>query len=508
MMAQHNSRTIGDFFPFPHAAEHKQLSVNDLVIDSRQVKPGDAFVAFPGVHEDGRRYAADALAAGAVVVIAETPQKNDQPQWLANLTEAQLICVPELSAKLGVLAAAFFDNPSKDMHITAITGTNGKTSVCHLLAQAWQQMALPAALLGTLGNGQLEALEPSPNTTLNGIDLQRLLKRFNNAGWLHVAMEASSHGLALGRLDSTTIKIAVITNVSRDHLDFHETMEAYIAAKATLLEWPGLQYAVINRDDPTVVSMCTNIDASVQRLYFSEQGNDGADVWAEHIRYSRGGIDFNLCYADQHMSVHVPLIGAFNISNVLAVCAVLIAQQQTLARIKNVLATLSPVPGRMNLITVPERLTDYPTVVVDYAHTPDALEKALAAVRLHATGKVWCVFGCGGNRDTGKRSQMGAIAERDADHVVITGDNPRFESPERIQQDILSGVKQAEHCYCIADRSDAIAYAISNAAVEDWILLAGKGHEDYQEIEGQRMPFSDSNVAIEHIKQQDSKVKP
>lgn len=464
------------------AADHAAISVAALTLDSRMVRPGMAFIALKGHTRDARDFIPEVIAAGAVAVFAERDDKWPLQQVIGGVP---VIVVEALDQHVGLIAARFHDHPSQHMQMLAVTGTNGKTSVSNLLAGAFVHLGKKAAVLGTIGNGIYGALEKSSHTTLDAVSLQALLAGFRQDGAQAVAMEASSHGLVQGRLNGTRIDVAIFTNLTRDHLDYHGDMDAYAAAKEILFCWPGLRVAVINADDPAAERYQQALSPDVRCLRYSQFVDGDADIRALSVTPSLKGLSLRVDVPQGEFGLEVPLLGRFNVSNILAVVGGLLASGFPLADVAASLRAALPVPGRMESVT-----GEHPTVVVDYAHTPDALEKVLSSLREHAKGRLICVFGCGGDRDTGKRAQMGEIAVRLADEVIITSDNPRSEDAGAIIADIRKG-SGAGTALVEVDRHKAIQRAIHAAGIDDIVLVAGKGHEDYQEVGGVRHPFSD-----------------
>ncbi len=449
--------------------------------DSRQVRTGDLFLAYPGDLADGRRYIADAIARGAVAVLW---QAGGDFAWNPASTAANLQ-VDGLRALAGPLAHLVCGEPSAGLSLIAVTGTNGKTTVSQFIAHAHTRKC---AVIGTLGAGFPGELEDTGFTTPEATTLMRLLADFRRAGAEACALEASSIGIEEGRLNGARVDVAVFTNFTRDHLDYHGSMEAYAAAKQKLFTWPGLRTAIINLDDERGRKLVRETSARTVLGYAI--GAVGS-VRAERLVETPQGQRFSLVLPDGRADVETALLGRYNISNLLAVAAVLHDAGVEVAEVARRLAELTPPAGRM------ERLGGIgePLVVVDYAHTPDALENVLITLRDVAaarSGRLCVVFGCGGDRDKGKRPQMGEVAARLADQVLLTSDNPRSEDPARIIAEIKSGVAQAES---EVDRTLAIRRAIAGAGANDVVLLAGKGHESYQETAGVRTPFSDVEQA-------------
>jgi len=460
--------------------------INGLTLDSRQIAPGDAFIALAGANQHGLQHAAQALERGATVILYDPA--GGGAELAAGLNEARLLAVEDLSGKLGDLAARFYGDPSAAMRVFGITGTNGKTSCSQFLSQL-----LPACgIIGTLGWGEWGRLNKTLNTTPDALAVQRMLAELLKQGKTSVAMEVSSHGIEQGRVNGVHFEGAVFTNISRDHLDYHGTMEAYVAAKLALLRQPGLKFAAVNLDDDYSGQILAAMPDSVTVWGHSRQGKTspkGESLKAEAVRHQPDGIEFDVCWREQSVTVQTPLFGDFNIDNCLSVLAVLLAIGEPIDRAVIKLRALIPVQGRMERFGGDRQ----PWVFVDYAHTPDALDKVLASVRQHCRQDLWIVFGCGGNRDRGKRAEMGAGASRWADHVIVTDDNPRHENGQHIVDDILTGCRK-ERVRVIRDRKQAIETAILEAGANDWIVVAGKGHEDYQEIAGVRYPFSDAEA--------------
>lgn len=453
--------------------------IRGLTLDSRQVRPGDVFLALEGTQTHGQRFIDSAIQQGALAVLKDAPTVT--VETLAN--GVPCIAVPHLSAQIGFLAARFYGHPSRDLHIVGVTGTNGKTSISHFIAQILHTQS-PCGLIGTLGYGLYGQLQTASHTTPDAIRLQTLFAQFREQNVRQVAMEVSSHALVQGRINGIEFDCAVFTNLTHDHLDYHQTMEAYGAAKKLLFQVPGLKTAVINVDDDFGKQILATLPSTVKPLTYSLT-QPTVDVYAQIRGMTVNGCILQIKSAWGQADCQSPLLGEFNISNELAALTALLDYGLPFSQVIELLTTLCPVRGRM------ERFghAKSPTVVVDYAHTPDALQKVLIALRNHCTGQLWCVFGCGGNRDRGKRSVMGQIAQYYADKVVITDDNPRYEDPQAIVADILQGYPSPTAI--IRDRAHAIRYALQQAHIGDIVLVAGKGHEDYQIVGDQRLAFSD-----------------
>jgi UDP-N-acetylmuramyl-tripeptide synthetase len=477
-----------------------------LVTDSRKVQPGDAFIAWPGQAVDGRRFVPAALAAGATTCIVEHEGIEAH-----GFNDARIASLRGLKAEAGVIADAYFDHPSAALDMLAITGTNGKSSTAWWCAQALTLLGRRAGVVGTLGIGEPplpgreSRIEYTGLTTPDPVKLHSELQRFVADGFAACAIEASSIGIEEQRLAGLRVTVAVFTNFTRDHLDYHGTMEAYWVAKRKLFSWPGLKAAVLNIDDKR--------GADLAREFSQVLAPNPLDVWtvsaerearlvARDIGYEDGGLCFTLHEGSNSAPVKSTLIGDYNAHNLLGVLAALRALGVQLADAAAVVLQLTAVPGRMQRVG---EGVGAPQIVVDYAHTPDALEKVLGALKPLAAargGNLVCLFGCGGDRDATKRPLMGEIAARLADAVMITSDNPRGEDPLAIASDIAAGIEgKRSHVTTNWDRREAVAAAIARAGSSDVVLLAGKGHEDYQEIAGVRHPFSDVTEATQALMQ-------
>jgi UDP-N-acetylmuramoyl-L-alanyl-D-glutamate--2,6-diaminopimelate ligase len=459
-----------------------------VTTDSREVQSGWVFLAYPGTARDGRAFIADAAKRGAGLVLWDSHDFN----FPAAVTVPNA-GVAGLRDRVSEIAGDCYRHPSRRLYMVGVTGTNGKTSIAHWVAQALTVERGPAAVLGTLGNGLLGALTESANTTLDAALLQQALASYVKAGAKCAAMEVSSHALDQARVAAIKYDIAVFTNLTRDHLDYHGTMEAYGAAKAKLFRMPSVEWSIINADDAFGQRLL--LEARSDRSRVLTYGIDNGQLRARDIQQTLAGTRFQIDTPCGVVDVAVPVLGRFNVHNLLAVFGVLLASGLSVADAAARLAALKPVRGRMQLVNPGQTA---PLLVVDYAHTPDALEKALTALRpsVPQGGRLIAVFGCGGDRDPGKRPQMGAIAAKLADHTIVTSDNPRKESPEAIVAQVAAGVGAASHDVLV-DRREAITRAIASASAKDIILVAGKGHETYQEIAGVRHPFDDAAVALQ-----------
>ncbi|GGC81756.1 UDP-N-acetylmuramoyl-L-alanyl-D-glutamate--2,6-diaminopimelate ligase [Vreelandella lutescens] len=480
--ALHHVWPSAELPPWPNLPEQF-----NLITDSRSLTAGDVFVAVPGSQRDGREYIDQALARGASLVLAHT---KDSDMWL----EGYVLFLPHLSLRLGELGRALFDVP-RDLEVIAVTGTNGKSSVTHYLAELSEQLGTSAGVIGTLGVGRPGRLLESGLTTPGPLALQATLGELARQGVKRVALEASSHALDQHRLDAVDVNVAVFTNLTRDHLDYHGSMAAYAAAKAKLFRRAELTLAVVNGDDPLAKLMLAGCDSRVRVL--ATGGDEAVTLrvldWQPHAL----GQQALVATPEGEKVLQLGLMGRFNLDNVLLAIAVLYGLGESLDDLFAVAAKLAPVPGRMACYGGNKA----PSVVVDYAHTPDALHSAMGALRAHlgGQGKLWCLFGCGGERDTGKRAEMAKVAEQLADRIVVTDDNPRHEVAEQIRQQIHAGFTGSVAVDDIGDRRQAILYAVHQAAADDVILIAGKGHEAYQEIEGVRHAFQDDEQVLQAL---------
>lgn len=465
-------------------AELRRLApaAQGMTADSRRVQRGDVFLAYPGGAHDGRRHIAQAIHAGAAAVLWEPSEFAWDVAW-----SVPHLPVAALRERAAALASGWYGTPSQALWMSGVTGTNGKTSVAHWLAQAFTALGRKTATIGTLGNGFPGALDVATHTTPDAVTLQGLLAGYRDAGAAGVVMEVSSHGLDQGRVAEVGFDVAVLTNLSRDHLDYHGSMEAYAAAKARLFRWPGLKRAVINADDAFGAALAAQIQGTQVITYGLERGTLRARMQAD-----RQGLTLDIVSPWGNAALHSPLLGAFNAHNLLAALGGLLAAGVDMDDAVTALQAVRAVAGRMQIVA---GQPGQPVVVVDFAHTPDALEKVLVTLKalLTGQGRLICVFGCGGGRDAGKRPLMGAAVAALADRAIVTSDNPRHEDPAAIVSDILAGMPAGQTV--LLDRRAAIRAALCEAGAEDIVLLAGKGHEDYQEIHGVKHPFSDLDEA-------------
>ena len=468
------------------------LNVTGIESDSRRLTPGALFLATAGLHRHGLEFLEQAVKAGCSAVAFDPDGAESIGR--ADNSKVPLIAVEGLTRNLGFIAARFHDEPSDAMKVIGVTGTNGKTSCTHFLAEALQG-AYKASVVGTLGWGVPGQLQPTQHTTPEPVEIQRILAQLRDDGCQMVAMEASSHGLEQGRLFGVSFQGAVFTNFSRDHLDYHGTMDAYLDAKLALADWPDLRFIAFNAEAAFAVPIVERARSEIKLLGFcAEQFETPLDV--PMLRYGPAsyhpdGMHFDVTYSGLHGTIKTALYGDFNVENITATLAAMLCLGIEFDEAISHLGNLVAVPGRMERAHCKER-----QVVVDYAHTPDALAKVLEGVRKHTPKSLWVVFGCGGDRDRGKRSEMGAVASRIADHIVLTDDNPRTENGDQIIRDILAGIAQPD-AIVIRDRRAAIRHALKVLGPEDLLVVAGKGHETTQEIAGTKYPFNDRTVIEE-----------
>ena len=490
------------------AAAATDVAVTGLSADSRSLQSGEAFVALPGETSHGVDYLTDIESRASVVLLDSDDRRSENLSTLLPTVRIQ-----KLSEKLGDLVSHFHGDPSHDIPICGVTGTDGKTSVSQFVAGILQAMGRPTGFIGTVGWGLGDALESNPLTTPSMVDLHRMLAELRRQGAEFIVMEVSSHALVQGRVKGVWFDVAALTNLGRDHLDYHKTEANYRAAKKKLFEWDGLAAVVVNLDDELGRQLFTEcqtggnavcgytIEESDKSGDFENDSNAGPGSSLESVLRASDvvsadqGVSFKLHSGAEQWPVKTSLLGRFNVSNLLAAIGIVRAFGEDLNTAVATLEKLVCVPGRMEAF----RKSAMPTLVVDFAHTPQALDSALNTVREHCAGRLWVVFGCGGDRDRGKRSEMGAVAMSCADQIIVTDDNPRSESSSEIITEILSGIPDFPTSRVVveADRKAAIKLAFENADADDWILIAGKGHEDYQLVGDQRLPFSDREIARE-----------
>ena len=485
------AKLLKDILSIPPAVDR---DITRLVLDSREIRQGDLFLAIAGTHLDGRRYIVDAIARGAAAVLIA----SDHPQAMIT-TEADVPIVPvhQLKALLGQLSASFFDYPAKKMQMIGITGTSGKTSCTHFIGQVLQNLSIPCGLIGTLGSGFYGDLHETGLTTPDAVKLQTTLHDLWSQGAKAISMEVSSHSIDQGRINAIDFDLGIFTNVSQDHLDYHGDMAAYAAVKRRFLAEFPIKQLIINVDDVHGQQWLLELAPTKKVLAYSTMGHAPIApaiplVTAKNVSLSLKGMHAVIDTPWGRGELSLSLIGQFNLSNALAALSALCLYGIPFETVLQQLAALKPVPGRMQTLVRKGK----PLVVVDYAHKPDALAKALEALRKHTKGRLICVFGCGGERDSQKRPIMGKIAETLADRVIITNDNPRHEDPASIAQQILQGMTKQDRVSVELDRSKAIKNSIQWAKENDCILIAGKGAEHYQLVGDKKLPFDDVDVAL------------
>ncbi len=469
--------------------------ISGLTLDSRQVMDGYLFLAVKGTQLAGGRFIRDAVTRGAAAVLIDADTTSETIRWEQGVP---VIAVAQLQKKMHLLAAGFYDHPADKLKLIGVTGTNGKTSCTHFIAQIMQSQQMPCGIVGTLGCGMYGDLVETGLTTPDVVTLQKKLDDFVQAGAKVVAMEVSSHGIDQGRVDGLAFDIGVFTNLTQDHLDYHGTMEAYADVKFRFLNEFSVKHLIINADDACGASWAARLAEHRSVYTFSvsklETAAENA-IYCENVKLKLTGIQANVCTPWGHGQLVLPLVGQFNLSNALASLAALCISGIPLPAVLTAFRQIKPVPGRMQSLGGNGK----PVVVVDYAHTPDALEKTLQALRHHTPGKLICVFGCGGDRDPAKRPLMAKIAESGADRVFVTNDNPRREDPEKILHDIMQGFGHPSAIEVELDRAKAIQKSIQSAAASDCVLIAGKGAEHYQQIGDNRIPFDDVVCAEEWL---------
>ena len=467
-----------------------QLEVTGVCLDSRTLQAGDLFFACAGSQQHGARYIPEVVNKGATAILIDADYELDLPK-----PDIPLISVTDLTNKVGIIAHRFYAEPSSALKVTGITGTNGKTSVAWFIAQALSKLNQTTAYMGTIGSGLIDNLQASINTTPDVVTVHRTLAEYKSIGVEHAVMEVSSHGLEQGRVKAVEFDSVIFTNLSRDHLDYHGSMQAYAEAKAKLFNDYVCQYQIINVDDEFGQSLIKR-DNSSHNVYSyglnkNTITNSDRHIYA-HLENSKNGfIHLKVCSPWGEDEINTTLLGNFNAYNLLASLSYLCLSGIQLSKACKILESVAPVPGRMEIVSSSEQAL----VVVDYAHTPDALAKALSSLKSHCIGKMICVFGCGGDRDQGKRSEMGKAATQHADKIILTNDNPRHEEPKKIIDDIAKGIAVGKSVRVLLDRKQAIEEAIRMAEPNDIVLIAGKGHENTQLIGDAYLAFSDQQCA-------------
>jgi len=486
MTAAMPSMPLGELLGMPDCIG-AGTAISGIELDSRKVARGDLFLAIPGEAHDGRQFIEQAVANGAAAIAAEPPVRG-----FVDAVPVPLVEVPELQQECGHLASRFYHQPSRHLHMVGVTGTNGKTTTSRLVAQLGRLLGKRCGVIGTLGASLEDDVAQGINTTPDAVSLQRQLADWRDTRVFLVSMEVSSHAMVQGRANGVEFETAIFTNLSHDHLDYHGNMDAYGRAKLALFAVDGLQHALVNLDDGFAANVCAVLDEEVSLLTYSVH-NTAADIYLRNAVFSPLGVRATLHTPWGQGHLDSPLPGDFNLANLAAAVAAMVLAGEPLEAVLEAVPRLQPVPGRMQAI--PNQLGLQ--VIVDYAHTPDALEQVLAALRDHVQGRLVCVFGCGGDRDREKRQVMGRVACSLSDRVIVTSDNPRGEHPAAILADIETGCRG--DYVLVEDRAGAIARSIAEAAPGDCIVIAGKGHEDYQLVEGVKLPFSDEEQALQAL---------
>nr|WP_321271732.1 UDP-N-acetylmuramoyl-L-alanyl-D-glutamate--2,6-diaminopimelate ligase [uncultured Tolumonas sp.] len=465
------------------------IPLRDMQLDTRLLKQGSLFLALKGHAVDGRLFMQQAEQAGAAAILFD-----NSDGFIAPALNIPCIAVPSLAEKVSELAGLFYDQPAKKLALVGVTGTNGKSTCTQLIANWTQLLGQRGGVLGTLGNGLFGQLRATENTTGSAISIQQELANFVTAQVDVAAMEVSSHGLVQHRVSALPFAAAVFTNLSRDHLDYHHTMQAYAEAKRQIFKQTTPAHCILNADDETAREWLQQMPQAV--VYGIDQqlpNYAGSFLYATDVKYHPQGITISIHSSWGDGVLSAPLLGKFNVSNLLAALAVMLVLQYDFETLCQTASRLQPVTGRMECFGNPQQ----PLVVVDYAHTPDGLEKALQAARQHCHGRLFCIFGCGGDRDRGKRPQMAAIAEQWADTIILTDDNPRTEAPAVIIADMCAGLQKPAQAHIEHSRTRAIELALSQAVAGDIILLAGKGHEDYQIVGKEKRHYSDRETVMQ-----------
>lgn len=473
-----------------------ECEISNITLDSRKAEPGCLFCAIKGHKIDARKFIKQAIENGVTAILADA----DDKEFINNKNDVQIIYLENLNSKLSQIAENFYNSPSKKLELVGITGTNGKTTISQLIAQWSHILGKKSATMGTIGNGIYGNLETAENTTGSALDIQQNLAEFAQQKAQTVSMEVSSHGLVQNRIKALNFKVGVFTNLTQDHLDYHKTMEEYFAAKALLFTSFGNKFNVINIDDSWGQKLCDLIadKNSIIAVSCKQQNleqNFKNYLYLKNVKHTNSGFEFSVkSNFGDCQNLKTKLIGQFNLSNILQAMATMFALNFKQDELVNSIEKLQPVIGRMEVF----KKANSPTLIVDYAHTPDALEKALQAVAEHKPRQLWCIFGCGGDRDITKRPLMAQMAEKYADKVIVTNDNPRTENQDNIIKDVLIGIKNDAEV--IKNRFSAIEFATNNANSNDIILIAGKGHEDYQIFGTEKVHYSDRESAQEILK--------
>jgi len=490
-------------------SQFTSIVIDDVVLDSRQVRANSLFIAVSGLTVDGRQFIDAAIEQGASAIVWQCDE-GAVPipvAWRENKggVKVPVIAIDNLADQVGRIADRFYQQPSKKMHVIGITGTNGKTSCSHFIAHALVA-SVPTGVIGTLGWGQVDNLQTSSHTTPDVVSCHKWLAEMQLRNVECVAMEVSSHALDQGRVDNIRFDSAVFTNLTHDHLDYHGSMDEYARAKERLFSVDGLRYAVINIDDEYGRELISRLNNDIQVLRYGLKNDSlSADVYANNIIQTETGLEFELHTPIGDINIDSPVYGLFNVYNLLATVGILLINKISLNEIASRLKLIHAVNGRLSIVQFDAHdsaiaANAHSSIIIDYAHTPDALRQALLTVREHFDQPVWCVFGCGGDRDKEKRPVMGSLAIELAEHIIITNDNPRTENAQQIIDEIVAGISHAQNVITISDRREAIYSALSNAKEGEVVLIAGKGHESYQQIGNKRLPFNDADVVADFLR--------
>ncbi len=486
-----------------HVKSKDETMITGLSINSQTTQAGDLFLALQGLNSHGLEFAAQAVSKGAAAIAWEVSENVD---GFLNKIDKKINCIPvaDLQQHVSAIADKFYSSPSKQINLIGVTGTDGKTSVSQFIAQGLKKLNQTCAVIGTLGYGVYPDLSEATHTTPDAVRVQSLLHEFVQQKSKYAVIEASSHGLSQGRLSGVQINTAVFTNLGRDHMDYHANLKEYGEAKRILFAMPGLNNAVINVDDTFGQQLANEfankinlITYAVQKHHQSKRSEIGSYIYAKKIRAEKTLTTIELDTSWGEATIQINLLGTFNVSNVMATMGALLASGYRFEEVVNIMPSLHTIAGRMQAVNHID--INKPTVIIDYAHTPQALQNVLQSLQEHSSSKLWCVFGCGGDRDSGKRSLMAQAVEQFATHAIVTDDNPRTENPDAITKQIISGFSTDAVYTLIHDRKEAIEYAIQNAAAEDIVLLAGKGHETVQIINNEHLPFDDYEIANAYL---------
>lgn len=474
------------------STQYKNIGISGLSLDSRNIQSGDLFFALQGQQSHGLEFSKQVIENDAAAIVWDNSQIAEK---IVLPKEIPCIAISSLQQQIGLIASRFYQNPSEKINVICVTGTDGKTSVSQFISQALNKLNISCGVIGTLGYGVYPDLNLSSHTTPNAICMHAFLKRFYENEVYFAVIEGSSHGLKQGRLNGVVVDTAIFTNLGRDHMDYHKNFDDYADSKRLLFKFPALKNAVVNIDDDFGKQLVNDLDNTINLVTYSQAENgNGRDshIFAKNTLISNKGINFEIISTWGNASIETNVFGRFNVGNILAAMGALLVNGYSFKDTLKAISSIRTVPGRMELISAK---SDVPSVFIDYAHTPQALSNVLQALQEQCMGDLWCIFGCGGDRDRGKRPLMAEVVERYADHAIITDDNPRTEDPNTIAEDIVVGFSNSTNYQLIHDRKQAITYAIKNASTEDTVLIAGKGHEAVQIINNKSYIFDDKEIA-------------